>query len=100
MPAVSSVESYNGRVSLAYFPAHLRRALRIGLLAQPQAWGVEQAGQVFPLLRPAPRPAGRFAWRRRGPRRPPLPPPRRVRGRGAPPRRRCPPPPPPVVPSG
>lgn len=48
MPAVSSVESYNGRVSLAYFPAPLRRALRIGLLALHLVWGVILAGLIFP----------------------------------------------------
>src|SRR3569832_1768080 len=65
MPAVSSVESYNGRVSLAYFTAPLRRALRIGLLAQHLVWGVILAGLIFPLLNPAQRDRRNMAWARR-----------------------------------
>lgn len=65
MPAVSSVESYNGRVSLAYFPTPLRRVLRIGLLAFHLAWGVILAGLIFPLLNPAQRDRRIMAWARR-----------------------------------
>src|SRR3569832_730288 len=65
MPADSSVESFNGRVSLAYFPAPLRRALRIGRLALHLVWGVILAGLIFPLLNPAQRDRRIMAWARR-----------------------------------
>ncbi|MBS0329172.1 MAG: 1-acyl-sn-glycerol-3-phosphate acyltransferase [Proteobacteria bacterium] len=50
---------------LAYFPAPLRRVLRIGLLALHLAWGVVLAGLIFPLLSPAQRDRRIMAWARR-----------------------------------
>ena len=65
MPAVSSFESYNARVSLARFPPSFRRAIRIGLLGLHLVWGVTLAGLVFPLLGPAQRDRRIMAWSRR-----------------------------------
>ena len=65
MPAVSSPELYNGRVSLAHFPVSLRRTLRIGLLMLHLAWGVALAGLAFPLLNTAQRDRYIMAWARR-----------------------------------
>lgn len=65
MPAVSSFESYNARVSLAYLPPVLRRAIRISLLVLHLVWGVILAGLVFPLLSPAQRDRRIMAWARR-----------------------------------
>ncbi|OZA24931.1 MAG: 1-acyl-sn-glycerol-3-phosphate acyltransferase [Hydrogenophilales bacterium 17-64-11] len=65
MPAASSFESYNARVSLACFPPSFRRAIRIGLLGLHLVWGVALAGLVFPLLGPAQRDRRIMAWSRR-----------------------------------
>ena len=65
MPAASSLELYNGRVSLAHFPVLLRRNLRIGLLMLHLAWGVAAAGLAFPLLNIAQRDRFIMAWARR-----------------------------------
>ncbi|MBW8330122.1 MAG: 1-acyl-sn-glycerol-3-phosphate acyltransferase [Thiobacillus sp.] len=65
MPAVLSVEKYNGRVSLAYLPIFLRRAIRISLLMLHLAWGVIVAGLAFPLLKPVQRDRFIMAWARR-----------------------------------
>ncbi len=65
MPAGSSFESYNARVSLACLPPVLRRAIRISLLMLHLAWGVTLAGLVFPLLSPAQRDRRIMAWARR-----------------------------------
>ncbi len=51
-------------MSLAAFPAPLRRTIRISLLGLHLAWGVTLAGLVFPLLGPAQRDRRIMAWAR------------------------------------
>ncbi len=65
MPAASSVEFYNGEVTLTRLPPPLRRAIRVSLLALHLVWGVTLAGLVFPLLGPATRDGLIMAWARR-----------------------------------
>jgi 1-acyl-sn-glycerol-3-phosphate acyltransferase len=59
------IAPYNERVSLAVFPAFLRRALRISLLMLHLVWGVTLAGLFFPLFTPKQRDRCIMAWARR-----------------------------------
>lgn len=65
MPAASSLETYNGRVTAPRLPALFRRTRRLSVLALHVAWGVALVALAFPLMGRGARDRAIMRWSQR-----------------------------------
>jgi 1-acyl-sn-glycerol-3-phosphate acyltransferase len=65
MPAASSLETYNARVTAKRLPVLFRRTQRLALLALHLAWGVALVALAFPLMGRAARDRTIMRWSQR-----------------------------------